>query len=91
MGPIGACVDILLWDADSKFPVAVFLESPKDVVVSLAILIWFGFGVLNCHVGIGKQRIYAVIMVIELGRRNNWFSLLGSFAEGEGVGFFAVS
>ena len=90
MGPIRACVDSLLWDAVSKFPVAVFLKSPK-VVVSLAILIWFGISVLNIHVGIGKQRIYIVIMEIELGRRNNWFSLMVSFAEGEGVGFFAVS
>ena len=90
MGPIRARVDSLLWDADSKFPAAVFLESPK-VVVSLAILIWFGFSVLNFHVGIVKQRIYAVIMVIELGRGNNWFSLMVLFAEREGVGFFAVS
>ena len=90
MGPIRACVDRLLWYADSKFPVVVFLENPK-VVVSLGILIWFGFSVLNFHVDIGKQRMYAVIMVIELGRRNNWLSLMGSIAEGEGVGFFAVS
>ena len=80
----------LLWDADLKFPVAVFLERPK-VVVSLAILIWFGFSVLNFHVDIIKQRIYAFIMIIKLGGRNNWFSLMVSFAEGESVGFFAVS
>ena len=90
MGPIRACVDSLLWDADLKFPVAVFLERPK-VVVSMVILIWFANSVLNFHVGIGKQRIYAFIMIIKLGGRNNWFSLMVLFAEREGVGFFAVS
>ena len=65
MGLIRACVDSFIWDADSKFPVTVFLEVPT-VAVSLAIPIWFGFSVLIFHVGIGKQRIYAVIM------ESNW-------------------
>ena len=82
MGPIRAFVDSFLRDA-SKFPVTVFLESP-EVVVSLAMLIWFGFSVLNFHADISKQQIYAVIMSIELGRSYNYFSLTVSFAEGKG-------
>ena len=80
MGPIGACVGSFLWDADSRIPVTVFLELPT-VAVSFVILIWFGFSVLNFHVDIIIQRIYAVIMVIELGRRSNWFFLMVLFAE----------
>ena len=46
MGPIRACVDSFLWDADSKFSVTVILESPK-VFVSLAIRIWEGTELFN--------------------------------------------